>query len=507
MLSEEQQDILLRESDSRAKDRERPFEIQCHMNESAIAIEASVGRLQATFQVAVSELGEKFKGQLNELKTALTHGNQKAACKIKDLSDEHKAKRQKTDALMQKQLGSTMTFVKINVGGHMFETSKSTLCRIPDTFFTALLSGAYKTDTLEDGSFFIDRDGEHFGYILEYMRDTSLDFPKRLECCSLATLYALKTEFDFFGIDLSCCARQRKVTRIHVVGGLDKERQPLAAEIQSCLLDSKMNRSDRDLREITTRLPDSRTRFGVSMSKGRIVCSGGAYNYKQAHGLSSRVDSYCPTTLTWEAMVPLPDDRCNHKQVTVDSDIYILGGSGEGHHLQDFGKETRFLSSVLKWHGLTSSWLSVKPLPRALKAFAACVYDGKIYVFGGSTLKTSCSFSTYVYTPATNMWQQHENMLSGRCLHTATVRNGLIYITGGRETSDDRIPTVTCAVDVYNPRSQNWSSVGPLKHPRAGHSCFLHNNLLVVMGGSSRHPSSSEMGHSWSRLFESASMW
>jgi hypothetical protein len=121
------------------------------------------------------------------------------------------------------------------------------------------------------------------------------------------------------------------------------------------------------------------------MYRGRIVCSGGTYNYKQAHGLSSRVDSYCPATLTWTSMLPLPYDRCNHKEVTVDSVIYILGGSDEGHHLHAFGKETRFLSSVLEWHELTPSWLPMKQLPRTLKAFAACVCDGKIYVFGGST--------------------------------------------------------------------------------------------------------------------------
>jgi hypothetical protein len=88
------------------------------LNESAIGIETSVSRLQTTFQVAVSELGEKFQGQLNELKTALTLGNQETVRHVQHFIDDHKTKRQKTDTVMQNQQDSTLTFVKINVEGH-----------------------------------------------------------------------------------------------------------------------------------------------------------------------------------------------------------------------------------------------------------------------------------------------------------------------------------------------------------------------------------------------------
>ena len=91
---------MSRESDSRAKDGEYASERECHLNESTIVIEVSVSRLRTTFQVAVSELAEKFQGQLNKLKAALTLGNQETARHVNHFIDDHKEKRQKTDVVM-----------------------------------------------------------------------------------------------------------------------------------------------------------------------------------------------------------------------------------------------------------------------------------------------------------------------------------------------------------------------------------------------------------------------
>jgi hypothetical protein len=54
--------------------------------------------------------------------------------------------------------------VELN-GGHHFETSVQTLRRAPHTFFDAYFSGRYAQDVCNDGSIFVDRDGEHFGHI------------------------------------------------------------------------------------------------------------------------------------------------------------------------------------------------------------------------------------------------------------------------------------------------------------------------------------------------------
>lgn len=59
--------------------------------------------------------------------------------------------------------------VKLNVGGVIFVTTRTTLCSKGKNFFTGLLNGNIPSTKYED-CLFIDRDGEHFKPVLEYLR-------------------------------------------------------------------------------------------------------------------------------------------------------------------------------------------------------------------------------------------------------------------------------------------------------------------------------------------------
>jgi len=68
--------------------------------------------------------------------------------------------------------------VKLNVGGHLFSTSLETLTKDPGSMLHAMFSGRFDTKPSEDGSYFIDRDGTHFRYILNYLRTGQLIVPQ-----------------------------------------------------------------------------------------------------------------------------------------------------------------------------------------------------------------------------------------------------------------------------------------------------------------------------------------
>ena len=85
------------------------------------------------------------------------------------------------------------SIVKLNVGGQYFTTSLQTLTRDPNSMLGAIFSGRHKLETTEDGSFFIDRDGTYFRFILNYLRNGELILPE-----GATFLEELKAEARFY---------------------------------------------------------------------------------------------------------------------------------------------------------------------------------------------------------------------------------------------------------------------------------------------------------------------
>jgi len=84
--------------------------------------------------------------------------------------------------------------VKLNVGGMHYATTRHTLMTYGENYFSALLSEKYKV--VKDGdSIFIDRNGELFALVLDYLRTGELFIPKHVE------RERVMKEFKFFCID------------------------------------------------------------------------------------------------------------------------------------------------------------------------------------------------------------------------------------------------------------------------------------------------------------------
>lgn len=83
---------------------------------------------------------------------------------------------------VKKQMSSVLQLqenrVKLNVGGVKFVTSLDTLLMHPDSMLGSMFSGKYRLEKDEKGYFFIDRDGTHFRYILNFLRTGSLLVPE-----------------------------------------------------------------------------------------------------------------------------------------------------------------------------------------------------------------------------------------------------------------------------------------------------------------------------------------
>ena len=79
---------------------------------------------------------------------------------------------------LRAKVAGTMEVVELNVGGRIFVTTRSTLCKHSNSMLAAMFSGDMQP-ALQDkqGRFFIDRNGDHFAIILAYLRDEPLKLP------------------------------------------------------------------------------------------------------------------------------------------------------------------------------------------------------------------------------------------------------------------------------------------------------------------------------------------
>ncbi|KAH3743188.1 K+ channel tetramerization subfamily protein [Pelomyxa schiedti] len=68
--------------------------------------------------------------------------------------------------------------VTLDVGGRRHVTCKSTLLSVPNTMLATMFSGRFAPCRRDDGSYFIDRDGDLFCFILEYLRNKKIALPE-----------------------------------------------------------------------------------------------------------------------------------------------------------------------------------------------------------------------------------------------------------------------------------------------------------------------------------------
>jgi N-acetylneuraminic acid mutarotase len=347
---------------------------------------------------------------------------------------------------MQTHQATQEGHVELNIGGYRYQTSVQTLRRVPHTFFDAYFSGRYAQDVCDDGSIFVDRDGEHFGHVLEYMRDGVVSVAEEGACRSVSLLRLLKREFGFYCIEL--CIPERP-EMAYVMGGLGVDGKL-----------SSMERYDASSGQwsMVAAMADARTAFGVCAFAGELYVTGGRNN----DICLSSVEKYTPSTDTWSAVPALPAPRSHHAAVTVGSAMYILGGNiGAGP-----------IASVLKFDIMQGTWREVVPMPVAILGMAACTIGSDIYVFGGSSGRAQAT--VFKYDTVTNEWSTLAPMPHACSYHSASVLGGLIYIVGAGHRG--------CEVLRFDPVSGAWSTLATTSIRRYGVS-FVVGGQLCAAGG------------------------
>lgn len=64
-----------------------------------------------------------------------------------------------------------MTKIKLNIGRKKYHVTRETLLAVDGTFFSNFFSGRWNTKVDDKGYIHVDRDGTHYNYIFNYLRE------------------------------------------------------------------------------------------------------------------------------------------------------------------------------------------------------------------------------------------------------------------------------------------------------------------------------------------------
>jgi len=157
-----------------------------------------------------------------------------------------KVQRQQRDAdTMSKQPVDT---VQLDVGGHLFKVSRSLLEQHPDTMLARLVSDDWQNDDNKDGTHFIDRNGERFQYVLDYMRDQKVYLPLTV------SKEAFLLDLQYFGFDVDDSpvhkhdSKQGKQPALMIQQGSLTEFSQLLVAVE-CNMDEDLKKLDGSINE------------------------------------------------------------------------------------------------------------------------------------------------------------------------------------------------------------------------------------------------------------------
>jgi N-acetylneuraminic acid mutarotase len=116
----------------------------------------------------------------------------------------------------------------------------------------------------------------------------------------------------------------------------------------------------------------------------------------------------------------------------------------------------------------------MKPSNAAKIGRGVCVLAG--LALGGLSGKAGTSLA------AEHTWAQKVDMPTARWMHSASVVDGKIYVTGGAGSEPDL--EAISAMEVYDPVMDNWTTEADIPTPRAAFSTSVVDGKIYAIGGS-----------------------
>lgn len=168
---------------------------------------------------------------------------------------------------------------------------------------------------------------------------------------------------------------------------------------------------------------------------------------------------------SWTTMAPIPMKHSQARAAVIGDKVYVPGGFNI-----NAGNFT--LDTMQIYDTTTDTWSMGMPLPAAHSSSAVAAFNNRVYVIGGYTPSGVILISdneVYIYDPVSNSYTAGAPMPAPQAAVVGVLFDGEIYVVGGSE-----IPGAHYA---YNPISNTWRTFAPL--PTPGYATDIANGFVL----------------------------
>lgn len=228
-------------------------------------------------------------------------------------------------------------------------------------------------------------------------------------------------------------------------------------------------------------LAENRFWHSSSVLNNKIYITGGVKGTESTFTTLKGSNIYDPISNNWEAISDMNFARAFHASCVYNDKLFVFGGIGE-----DFDKPA--LTSAEMYNPSTNQWTEIEniPVPIFTQVAIANEADGYILLFGGDeTLLGDGYKSVYKYLPSTGRWIKMEDMPFIRCDMTGHNINSHFYLCGGSIDSELNVTNEVWRINLNSLGYYNgWEMVNDeMPTPRSVHGSSILNNEIYVIGG------------------------
>jgi len=165
-------------------------------------------------------------------------------------------------------------------------------------------------------------------------------------------------------------------------------------------------------------LPVGLERFAMATFDERVWVAGG-YTAEGGSEPSAQVWTFDPETNRWSPEAALPGPKASFSMIALDGRLYALGGEDGA-------------SGMFVYDPENGGWTAADaPLHTNRRGAAALSVDGEIWLIGGAA-EGEASARVDVFDPETGAWRDGPALPEPRAGHAAAALDGVVHVFGGR---------------------------------------------------------------------------